>query len=86
MEDKQHSSEDHWRYEKVNQNMHRNKWKWKHNYSKPTRCTKSSANKEVLSNTSLPQEARDTSSKQPNITPKATRERKTKTKSKNQSY
>ena len=58
--------------------MHINKWKWKHDYSKPTRCSKSSANKEVLSNTSLPQETRDTSNKQPNITPKATRKRKTK--------
>ena len=63
MEARQHASEyprDDGKNQKGNENMHRNKWKWKHNYSKPIRCTKSSANKEVLSNTSLPQEARDT--------------------------
>ena len=36
-------------------------------------CSKSSAEKEVYSNTSLPQETRETSNKQPNFTPKATR-------------
>ena len=56
MEDKQHSSEDHWRYEKVNQNMHRNKWKWKHNNPKLMGFSKSSAKGKAHSNTSLPEE------------------------------
>ena len=42
--------------------------------------SKSSAKRKVHSNTNLPQEARETSSKQPNFTPKAT---KKKTKNKN---
>ena len=39
------------------------------------RFSKSSAKREVHSNTSLPQETRETSRKQPNFTPKATRKR-----------
>jgi len=35
--------------------------------------SKSSAKRKVHSNTNLPQEARETSSKQPNFTPKATK-------------
>ena len=43
--------------------------------------SKSSAKRKVHSNTNLPQEARETSSKQPNFTPKATKKKqKTKTK------
>ena len=38
--------------------------------------SKSSANREVHGNTSLPQETRETSNKQPNFTPKATRKRR----------
>ena len=41
-------------------------------------CSKSSSKREVYSNTSLPQETRNISSKQPNLTPKAIRERRTK--------
>ena len=37
---------------------------------------KSSSKREVLSNTILPQETRNISNKQPNLTPKATRERR----------
>ena len=40
-------------------------------------CTKSSAKREGYSNTSLLQEIRETSNKQPNLTPKATRKRRT---------
>ena len=40
-------------------------------------CNKNSFNKEFYSNTSLPQETRKISNKQPNFTTKATRERKT---------
>ena len=41
-------------------------------------CSKSSSKREVYSNTSLPQETRKISNKQPNVTSKATRERRTK--------
>ena len=41
-------------------------------------CSKSSSKREVYSNTVLPQETRNISNKQPNITPKATRERRAK--------
>ena len=41
-------------------------------------CSKSSSNKEVYSNKILPQETRNISNKQPNLTPKAIRERRTK--------
>ena len=38
-------------------------------------CIKSSSKREVYSNTILPQETRNISKKQPNLTPKAIRER-----------
>ena len=41
-------------------------------------CSKSNSKSEVNSNTILPQEIRNISNKQPNFTPKATRERRTK--------
>ena len=40
-------------------------------------CSKSISKREVYSYTSLPQETRKISSKQSNLTPKGTRERKT---------
>ena len=43
---------------------------------------KSSSKREVYSNTILPQETRNISNKQPNFTPKAIRERRTKNKPK----
>ena len=43
-------------------------------------CGKSSSKTEVSSNTILPQETRNISNKQPNLTPKAIRERRTKKK------
>ena len=42
-------------------------------------CSKSSSKREVYSNTILPQETRKLSNRQPNFTPKATGERRTKT-------
>ena len=57
--------------------MSRNKWQWKHN-SKPMGCSKSSSQREVYSNTILPQEIRKTSNGQPYFTPKATGKRKKK--------
>ena len=41
-------------------------------------CSKSSSKREVYSNTLLPQETRNIPNKQPNLTPKAIRERRTK--------
>ena len=40
--------------------------------------SKSNSKREVYSNTSVPKETRKISNKQPNLTPKAIRERKTK--------
>ena len=40
-------------------------------------CSNSSSKREVYSNTILPQETRKISNKQPNLTPKAIRERRT---------
>ena len=45
-------------------------------------CSKSSSKREVYSNTVLPQETRNISNKQPNLTPKVIRERRTKKKPK----
>ena len=55
----------------------RDKWKQKHHNPKSMRHSKSSSKKKFYSNTSLPQEIRKISNKQPNLTPKATRERRT---------
>ena len=55
--------------------MHGNKLK--HDNPKPMGLSKSSAKGEVHSNTSLPQETRETLHKQPNFTPKATRKIRT---------
>ena len=66
MEAKQHASElptNHRRNQKINQNMPRNKWKWKHNNPKPMGFSESSAKGKVHSNTSLPQETREKSNK-----------------------
>ena len=43
---------------------------------KPMGCSKSCSKREVYSNTSLPQETRKISNEQPNLIPKATRERR----------
>ena len=57
--------------------MSRNKWQWKW-HLKPMGCIKSSSKREVYSSTILPQETRNTSNRQPNFTPKATRKRRRK--------
>ena len=41
-------------------------------------CSKGSSKREVYSNTSLPEETGNISNKQPNLAPKAIRERRTK--------
>ena len=50
---------------------------WKHNDSKPMGCSKSSFKRKVYTNIILPQEKRETSNRQPNITHKATGKRRT---------
>ena len=57
----------------------RNKWQWKHDNSKSMGCSKSSSKREVCSNTTLPQETRKTSNRQPNFISKITGTRRTKT-------
>ena len=68
---------DHWRNQRGNLKIPRDKWQQKHDHPKPMECSKSSSKKEVYSNTISPQETRKISNKQPNLTPKATRERRT---------
>ena len=48
-----------------------------HDDPKPMGCSESSSKREVYSYTSLPKETRKISNKQPNLTPKETRERRT---------
>ena len=75
MEAKQYATENQWiteKKERGNQKIPRNKWKWKHDDPKPMGCSKSNSKREVYSNTSLPQELRKISNKQPNLMPKAT--------------
>ena len=69
------TEEDNWR---GNKKIPRNKRQWKHDDPKPMGCSKSSSKREVYSNTILPQETRNMSNKQPNLTPKTIRERRTK--------
>ena len=81
MEVKQYTTKqprDHWWNQRGNHKIPRNKWQWKHNHSKPMGYSKSSSKREVYSNTILPQETRKISNKQPNLTPKAIRARRTK--------
>ena len=46
-------------------------------------CIKSSVKRDVYTNTNLPQETRKTSNEQPNLEPKATRNRRAKQKPQN---
>ena len=48
---------------KRNQNMYRNKLKWKQDNPKPMGFSKSSTKGKIPGNTSLPQEIRETSNK-----------------------
>ena len=68
---------DHWRNQRGNKKIPRDKWEWKHDNPKPMGCTKSSSKGEVFSDTILPQETRKILNKQPKLTPKTTRESKT---------
>ena len=55
--------------------MPKNKWQWKHDDPKPMERSKRSSKRQVYHNTILPQETRNISNKQPNLTLKAIRER-----------
>ena len=59
-----------------NQKIPRDKWKWKHDHPKPLGHNKSNSRRDIYSNKILPEETKKL--KQPNLTPKATRERRTK--------
>ena len=72
---------DHWRNQRGNQKIPRNKWQWKHDDPKPMGCSKSTSKREVYNNTILPQEIRKISNRQTNLTCKAARERTNKTQS-----
>ena len=47
---------DHWRNQRGNKKIQRNKWKWKHNDPKLMGLSKSISKREVYSNTVLPHE------------------------------
>ena len=48
----------HWRNQRENQKIPRDKWQWKHNDPKPMEWNKSGSKMEVYSNTILPQETK----------------------------
>ena len=68
---------DHWRNQRGNQKIPRDKWQWRHKDSKPMGCRKRSSKREVYSNTILPEELRKISNKQLHLIPKTTREKRT---------
>ena len=63
--------------------MHANKWKCKHDNPKPMGFSEIYGMSEVHSNISLPKDMRETSNKQPNFTPKATKKKKEEEENKN---
>ena len=76
---------DHWRNQRENLKIPRDKWQSKHDNPKPMGCSKSSSNRECYSNTILPQETRKISNKQSNLISKGTRKRIRRTTKKAQS-
>ena len=86
MEAKQYATKqpmDHWRNQRGNQKIPRDKLTGKHNNPKPMGHSKSSSKREVYSDTSLLQETRKISNKHPKLIPKGARKRRT---NKTQSY
>ena len=61
---------DHWRNQRWNQKVPRDKWQQKHDNPKPMGCSKSCSKSEVYSKTISTQEKRKISNKQPNLTAK----------------
>jgi len=56
-----------WRNQTGNQEIPQDKWKWKHNFPKSTGCSKRSSEKEVYSDTGLPQDIGEISNRLPNL-------------------
>ena len=80
MDIKQHTTEKpmrQWRNQGGNQKIFWDKWKWKHNFPKSMKCNKRTSEREVYSDTGLPQETWKISNKQPNLPPKGIRKRRT---------
>ena len=71
----------HWRKQRGNQKIPRDKWQQKYDNPKPKVLSKGSSKKEAYDSTILPQETGKITNQQPYITPKATRERINKTQS-----
>ena len=67
---------DHWRNQRGNKKIPRTNEN-ESTTTKPMECNKISSKWEIYSNTILPQETINISNKQPNLTPKGTRERRT---------
>ena len=64
-----------WKNQRENQQIPQDKWKWKQNSPKSVWCSKRSSQREVYSDTGLPQETRKISNIQPNLPPKGIRKR-----------
>ena len=67
----------HWRNQRGNLKIPGDKWKWNHSDPKSLGYSESSSKRDVYSNTSLPQETRKMSNKEPNLTSKGARKRRT---------
>ena len=66
-----------WRNQRGNQKIPGDKWKWKRNSPKSMGWSKSSSKREGYSDTGLPWETRKISNKQPKLSPKGIRKRRT---------
>ena len=70
----------HWRNQRENQKIPRDKWKQKYNDPKPMGHSKTHSKRKVYSKTILPQEVRKVSNKQCNLNPKQLEKGQTKPK------
>ena len=71
MEAKQYGTKqpmDHWRKQRGNQKILRDKWQAKHDNPKPKVLSKNGSKKEAYCNTVLPQETRKITNKPPYVT------------------
>ena len=65
-----------WKNQSGNQQVSKDKWKWKYNTPKCMGCSKSSSKREVYSDTGLPQETRKNLNKQLKLPPEGIRKRR----------
>ena len=80
LEAKQYATEqpkDHWRSQKGNQKILRDKWQRRNNNPKPMGHSKRSSERKVYNNIILPWEKRKSSNKEPKLAPKTIREGRT---------